>query len=118
MAMVRAINTAEIDYSVTFEKGYSTSLRELGPPTEGEEPSSSAAGLIDSVLASGTKSGCVIKYSPGPRDAKGRVTTYMLTVRPLEYERGDKNFYTDNSGVIRATDEDRPATAADSPVGG
>ncbi len=118
VAGLQRINTAEINYSLTFDKGYSTSLRELGPPAEGDQPSASAAGLIDSVLATGTKGYYVLTYTPGPRDAKGRITSYTLTARTLKYEGDDKNYYSDQTGVIRFTQEDRPATAADPPIGG
>ncbi len=118
VAGLRTISTAEINYSLTFDKGYSASLRELGPPSEGEQPSASAAYFIDSELASGTKAGYVFTYTPGPRDAKGRITSYALTARTLKYEGGDKNYYSDQTGVIRFTQEDRPATAQDPPISG
>ena len=52
---MRTINTAEITYASTYNSGYSRSLSALGSPAAGSEPSALAAGLIDSVLASGTR---------------------------------------------------------------
>lgn len=114
---LRAINTTEVTYSVTYNTGYSTSLRELGPPREGE-PSASAAGLIDSVLAGGTKDGYVFRYTPGPR-VEGRIDTYTLTAQPIEgCGTGNGNcYFTDDTGVIRQNST-APATQADSPLAG
>ncbi len=115
---LRTINTAEITYAATYNTGYSTSLRDLAPPDSGE-PSASAAGLIDSVLASGTKAGYAFRYTPGPRVAEGRIDTYTLTGQPIEgCGTGKGNcYFTDNTGVIRQNST-APATQADSPVAG
>jgi len=114
---LRTINTAETTYSETFKTGYSPSLAALGPPTGGATESASAAGLFDSVLAGGLRSGYKFTYTPGPPDKAGHVKTYTVVARPVEYGRtGRINFFTDESGVIRKTDEDRPATAKDPPI--
>ena len=77
------------------------------------------AGLIDSVLASGVKSGYKITYTPGPKDAARQIKTYTIIARPLEYGKTGKNsYFTDESVVIHQTSEDRPATAKDPPIGG
>src|SRR5260370_15123699 len=52
---IRSINTAAVTYSFTYPAaGYPSTLAQLAPATGA---SSSSADLIDSVLASGTKSG-------------------------------------------------------------
>jgi hypothetical protein len=55
-----------------------------------------------------------LQYTPGKPDAEGRVKSYTLVARPGNF--GYLNFYTDESGVLRATIEDRAATVQDPPV--
>ena len=55
-----------------------------------------------------------LQYTPGKPDADGRVKSYTLIVRPGNF--GFQSYYTDESGVLRATTEDRAATVQDSPV--
>ncbi len=115
---LRTINQSEINYASTYEAGFSPSMAALGPPPGDAQPSASAAGLIDSVLAGGLKSGYRFAYTPGPPDKTGHIKTYTVVARPLEYGKSGKmSFFTDESGVIRKTDDDRPATAKDPPVG-
>lgn len=116
---LRTINTAEITYASTYEKqGYSSSLAQLGPPAGKGEPSAQAAGLIDEVLASGTKSGYTFIYIPGEKDREGRVVKYSIYASPITPGVTGANYYfTDESGVIRQT-TDKQASAADSPIAG
>ncbi len=55
-----------------------------------------------------------VEYIPGPISSDGGVHTYVLLARPGNYSY--RNFYTDETGVLRATRENRPATAQDPPV--
>ena len=52
-----------------------------------------------------------LQYTPGRPDAEGRITSYTLTARPANF--GFLSFYSDESGVVRATREDRAATVQD-----
>ena len=54
-----------------------------------------------------------LQYTPGKPDAAGRVTTYTLVARPGNF--GFRSYYTDETGVVRATTEDRAATVQDAP---
>ncbi|MGH9860283.1 MAG: hypothetical protein ACRD5F_09700 [Candidatus Acidiferrales bacterium] len=54
-----------------------------------------------------------LEYSPGPPEG-GRVRTYTLLARPGNF--GYRNFYTNETGTIRATGENRAATAQDQPI--
>jgi type IV pilus assembly protein PilA len=93
------LNTTCITYS-TIYGGYPHTLANLGPATPA---TSAAADLIDSVLATGTKSGYVFAYSPGATDANGNVLTYGITAEPVSVgATGTRFFFTDQSGVIRA----------------
>src|SRR5437660_7932105 len=58
---LRSLNTACITYSTTYGS-YPTTLASLGPAATA---SSTTADLIDSVLASGTKSGYSFTYAGG-----------------------------------------------------
>ena len=115
---LRTINTAEITYASTYNTGYSASLSALGPPSPGTSPSATTADLIDSVLAGGTKSGYTFTYKPGLPDKTGHVKTYTVVARPVSSNTGRNSYFSDESGVIRQTSEDRPATAKDPPLGG
>jgi hypothetical protein len=55
-----------------------------------------------------------LEYTPGPVSGDGAVHNYVLLARPGNY--GYRNFYLDESGVIRATRENRTATAQDPPI--
>ena len=114
---MRTINTAEITYASTYNSGYSTSLADLAPPAAGAQPTSTAAGLIDSVLAGGSKSGYTFGYTAGTAIG-GRIETYTLTASPTTVGTTGTNFYfTDQSGVIRQNST-TTATASDSPLAG
>jgi hypothetical protein len=96
---LRNIVYAQIQYAAeTGEGSYATTLVELAK-----------AGLIDAVLASGAKDYYSFYFSTGADK-----TTFSVRARPLEYgTTGNRSFYMNESGVIRYTTEDRPATAED-----
>lgn len=52
-----------------------------------------------------------LEYTPGPPGTDGAVRTFTLLARPGNY--GYRSFYMDQSGVVRSTRENRPATAQD-----
>jgi type IV pilus assembly protein PilA len=114
---MRTINTAEITYASTYNSGYSTTLADLAPPAAGANPTSAAAGLIDSVLAGGSKSGYTFTYTAGAA-VGGRIETYTLGAAPTTVGTTGTNYYfTDQSGVIRQNST-TTATASDSPLAG
>jgi type IV pilus assembly protein PilA len=113
---LRTINTAEITYASTYNAGYSLTLANLAPPS-GPTPTASAAGLIDSVLAAGVKSGYGFTYAPGSL-VGGRYDTYTINANPVTPGTTGTNFYfTDHSGVIRQNSA-VTASATDSPLAG
>jgi len=121
VASLRAINAAEISYASAFGKGFSRSLANLGPPSSGVLPGGrmqlDAAGLIDGVLASGTKSGYVFTYEAGPGDAEGRATGYTVRADPLrEGTTGRTHYFNDETAVIRQENEG-PAGKDSAPIG-
>jgi hypothetical protein len=110
---LRSINTAEAYYAKEYGKGFSPTLAALGVPPDGTKVSPKAAGLLDSSLTGGTKNNFVFKYSAGPQDADGKITTYTVTAQPVKWQKGVKSFFTDQMGVIRETDQNRPPRASD-----
>jgi hypothetical protein len=52
-----------------------------------------------------------LQYTPGRPDAESRIASYSLTARPGNF--GYLSYYTDETGVMRATREDRAATVQD-----
>jgi prepilin-type N-terminal cleavage/methylation domain-containing protein len=113
---MRIINTAEVTYSSSFGQGYSTTLIKLGPPAAGVPADASAAGLLDSVLASGVKSGYSFSYAPGLIDGSGRYQGYTLNGAPTQVgTTGTAYYFTDQTYVIRGSTTGA-ATASDSPV--
>jgi len=114
---MRTINTAAITYASTYNAGYPTTLQAMQPPAGTANPTASAAGLVDSVLASGSKSGYTFSYSPGTA-VGGRIDTYNLNAAPTTPGTTGTNFYfTDQSGVIRQNSTGT-ASASDSPLAG
>ncbi len=100
ISSVKNIVTAQLDYSEGSGRGYAMTLVDLG-----------SRGLIDSTLESGVKDGYV--FSMG---SFGNVFT--VGARPMIYaSTGTRSFFSDESGVIRYTREERPATAEDKPLG-
>lgn len=83
------------------EGSYPASLEALG------EPARTAAQWAQS-------GGYELQYTPAQADSEGQVKNYTLLARPGNY--GFRNFFSDESGVLRGTRENRPATAQDPPV--
>lgn len=76
---LKTIEAAEITYAVTYNRGYSATLSQLGP--SGHPASEQAANLIDGMLSGGLKGGYSYLYVPGPV-VNGRVETYTLKAVP------------------------------------
>lgn len=98
---LRALNTALVTYASTYGQ-FPVRMEHLGPPTDGFA-AANAADLIDEVLAAGTKFGYRFEYLVWDTDGDGLRDSYTLTARPLELGlTGQRSFFTDQSGVIRA----------------
>jgi type IV pilus assembly protein PilA len=113
---IRSINTAEVYYGREYKKGWSPTLASLGVSPDGGKPSAAAAGLLDNSLTNGKKRNHVFTYKAGTPDASGNIKTYALSVRPVKWHPGHWNFFTDESGIIRGTQENRAATVDDPPL--
>lgn len=106
---MRTLNTAEVTYNTTYSTvGFACSLGALAPPSGSASPTSSAAGLIDSNLAGGNKSG----YTFGITNCSGTpATNYQSTADPLTPgTTGQRSFCSDTSGVIKQDGSGSSAT--------
>jgi len=107
---MKTISLAERQYaSANPSVGFAPSLSLLGPAP--------GPGWINSELAQGRKEAyefCL--YADNTSDATHR-PSFVLVARPRTFHHGAiRSFYTDDSGVIRFTAENRPATASDPPI--
>ncbi len=104
ISSMRTVVTSQFTYSKTIGgRTYADSLDLLY-----------ASNLIDSVLASGTKEGYTFIVST---DAGS--DSFAIYATPITYDDWGSahSFFTDETGVIRHTAEDRPATVDDLPLG-
>jgi type IV pilus assembly protein PilA len=115
IASCRVLNTAEVAYASTYGIGFTSTLLQLGPPASGPV-GESAAGLVDSVLAAGIKSGYSFTYVPTDADTRGFYNGYNINASPSQMGvTGTTYYFTDQTYVIRANTT-HVASAADSPV--
>lgn len=104
---LRTMNTASVSYSTTYGN-YPPALPSLGPSSS---PTSTTADLIDSALASGTKSGYSFTFTTA-----SPYQQYSITASPITPGvTGQRYFYTDQSGVIRVN-LTATATSTDNPL--
>ena len=113
---LRTINTGAITYASVYPNvGFPPDLHSLGPAPAGGKQDQSAAGLLELELACGqppcVKRGYRFEYHVQGKEA------YSDDARPVRYQKtGLRSFFTDQTGVIRFTNDDRAATAKDSPI--
>lgn len=106
VASLRSINTSEVVYQSNFGPTYASKLADLsdgGAPANcapPNAPTATSSCLIDSALASGTKSGYTFLYSPVSAGAV--VTSYSVNADPTASGgSGQRHFFTDQTLVIR-----------------
>lgn len=105
ISSIRGLNTALYLHRQKHPESYPKSLHEL-------------AG-VEALMKCGEpaclKSGYRYTYELLPATNLG--PRYVIQVRPIKYQNtGEQSFYSDESGVIRATPDNRPASAGDGPV--
>jgi prepilin-type N-terminal cleavage/methylation domain-containing protein len=99
---LRVLGTAEVTYAAIYGNGYSPTLASLGPVPPGAVATTSAAGLVDDLLASGFKSGYAFTYTPALLDFTGRYNGYTILANPTEVGiTGVDFYYTDETHLIR-----------------
>lgn len=111
---LRNICTAQIVYSTTWGVGFADALPKLAG--NGVVVDQNHAGLIDSTLGAGLKSGYVIVLTPGVTDPQGNLATFSLTADPqVPGSSGLRHFYSDQTSVIRFNPS-VPAGPGDLPI--
>ena len=111
VSSLRTLNSSCVTYSSTWS-GFPLQLSYMGP---GKPYSSKTADLIDSVLASGTKSGYTFSYISGAPSG-GQIRSYTISASPsISNLTGTRYFFTDQTGVIRQN-SGSPATATSTPL--
>lgn len=113
---LKTLDTSVIMYSTTYG-GFPHGLSDMGPASGSTNATSTAADLIDSVLASGVKSGYKFTYTVGTTDPAGNVQSYSITASPVTPgTTGQRSFFTDQSGTIRSTTAGT-ADSSSTPIG-
>jgi hypothetical protein len=104
---LRTQATAEVSYAADFpELGFTCTLSDLGGSGD-VESSSHAASLINKALASGSMAG----YSFALTDGSGSPGDHFRAVAaPVNPERGLRAFCSDESALIRFSDDGQAAT--------
>jgi hypothetical protein len=101
VAAIGRVHTALVAYAQVQGGAYPPTLEPLG------EQARAAAQLAQS-------QGYQLQYVPGATATDGAIRSFSLQARAGNY--GYRSFYSDESGVVRATREDRAATATDPPL--
>ena len=109
---LRTVNAACTNYSSAWGTGYPVSLSYLGP---GKPATATAADLVDSLVAGGTKAGYSLTYVSGA-PSNGKILTYTINANPtVPGKSGGRYFFSDQTGVIRQN-TGGPATVASTPL--
>ena len=112
---LRTISSSEIIYTTVYGIGFTNSLTKLSG--NGIVVDQNNAGLIDTALAGGTKSGYVFTFTVLSTDPSGQVQAYCVTADPLvSGSSGNRHFYVDQTSVIRFNNS-VTAGPGDIPVG-
>jgi type IV pilus assembly protein PilA len=113
---MKTLSEGALLYSNTYG-GFPHALSDMGPGTGGTNASSASADLIDSVLATGVKSGYKFSYAIVASDTAGNVLAFSITATPVVIgTTGQRSFFTDQSGTIRGTTSGT-ADSSSTPIG-
>jgi prepilin-type N-terminal cleavage/methylation domain-containing protein len=112
---IRTINTSAVTYSSTYPNaGFPATLANLGGPSPCPAATSTAACLLDAVLAAGTKSGYKFVWTG---DGNPVSVGYTITAAPVSIgSTGQRMFCSDMSGVIRFDPTGAGCVAASLPL--
>jgi type IV pilus assembly protein PilA len=112
-ASVRRIATSEVAYNSAYPTvGYSPDLASLGGPATGCAPSSTTACILDSIVASGTKSGYQL-LAVGFNGGAGPNSSFVASSAPISFNvTGFRNFCVVTDGVLR----NQPGTSGGVPA--
>ena len=112
VSSLRTFNTVFQEYNNTYGS-LPSKLSNLAPATT---PSSTSADLVDNLLATdpATKSGYTITYTPV---AATPITQFTIVAAPVSSSTGQRQFFLDQSGVIRQTTDGTTPTVSSNPIG-
>ena len=100
-----AISSVRLMVSAQFTRNTNTNAYAPDLATLG------SASLVDDVLGSGTKDGYYFTVSGGS-------ISFSINADPIVHlSTGKRSFFADESGVIRYTTANAPATSSDLPIG-
>jgi type IV pilus assembly protein PilA len=127
---LRALTSANATYSTAWGNGFAPTLTTLAPPSGGGSDTCDAAGLVDAILASGSKSQFTYTYNPGTAVVNkpancgtAGVTSFEVSAVPVTVGKsGRKSFCLDSKGTIHndptgAAITDDAACMALAPIG-
>jgi type IV pilus assembly protein PilA len=98
----RTINTAEVSYNSTYPTiGFTSSLSYLGGTASPCVSTSANACLIDSVLASGTKSGYTYTMGLGSTTGTPQPSYNVITTAVIPNQTGVRYFCSFEDAVVR-----------------
>lgn len=110
---MRSYLTAAITYASSFpDIGFPQTAEDLGVSRYGTDVDEHHAGLVDNILSSPPfeKNGYRFTF-------KGEKEKFTLIGRPIKFGvSGNRSFFSDETCVIRFTEEDREATEKDGPL--
>jgi hypothetical protein len=116
---LRTINLTVATYARKFGGVYPDRLAALGPPSFGRKQDCGAAGLSDISLDTRTNA-YTFEYRSGvpaetiaPNCRGGK--NYTVVARPIVFRESGRSLFTDQSGIIRGTFENRTPTVNDPP---
>ncbi|HEX9596531.1 MAG TPA: hypothetical protein VF982_06595 [Anaerolineales bacterium] len=109
LGAVRNINDCANRYATAHpEEGFPANLGALGP---------AGTGCLQKRFVNSKDFDYEIHYTPGRPNDQAIITTYTVTARPIRYGRsGVLGHFSNESGVVRTTREERAATAEDPPI--
>ena len=101
VSSIRTLTTAEHAYAQTYpDIGFTCNVAELGPPTGGGSIGSSAAGIVDAVVASGVKQGYTLSLSNCGSGTGMKVSFSSAAVPVARGSTGMRAFCSDATGII------------------
>ena len=120
VASLRAINTSQVVYQSTYGPSFAANLGQLSDGGTAANcvspnvPTGTSSCLIDSALASGTKSGYTFLYTPV--SAGAIVISYSINADPTSSgASGQRHFFSDETNLIRVNAA-AVASNTDSPI--
>ncbi len=111
-SILRTLNTSLVSYSTSYaDVGYPAGLQALSGSDDQESAQDHARLVDDSFMQSSpVKHGYEFRYTATDRGH------YQITATPLEMDKGKRSLFTDQTCVLRVSNESRPANASDPPL--